>query len=100
MALSIPDVRSFRKADCDSDHCPAVAVSRESLSVSTREIQKIDVQYDLSKLIMKYGYNSFRSTFRKGLQLRRTQMTAWRSAPVGKVLEIISKSRSQRVKSI
>jgi hypothetical protein len=100
MALSVLNVRSFRKADCYSDHCPAVAVPRESLSVSKREIQNIDVEYDLSKLIMKYGENSFRSKFRTGVQLRRTQMIAWTSAPVGKALEIISKSRSKRVKSI
>jgi len=37
-----------------------VAVARESLPVSKREIQ-IDVKFYLSKLIMRYGENSFRS---------------------------------------
>jgi hypothetical protein len=41
MALSILDVRSFRRADCDSDHCPAAAVCRESRSVSKREIRRL-----------------------------------------------------------
>jgi len=54
-------VRSFRR--CDTDHFPVVAVAGESLSVSKREIQ-FDVKFDLSKLIMWYGENSFRSKSR------------------------------------
>lgn len=50
MALSVLDVRYFRRADCDTDHCPTVAVARESLSVNKLETQKIDVKFDLSKL--------------------------------------------------
>jgi hypothetical protein len=36
---NIPDVRSFRGADCDTDHCLVVASVRERLAVSKRAAQ-------------------------------------------------------------
>jgi hypothetical protein len=41
---SILDVRSFRGAECDTDHYLVVAKVRERLAVSKRTAQKIDME--------------------------------------------------------
>ena len=40
--MSILDVRSFRGADCDTDHYLVVAKVRERLALSTQGAQKFD----------------------------------------------------------
>ena len=47
----IPDVRSFREADCDTDHYLVVARVRERLAVSKLATQKFDGEiFNLRKL--------------------------------------------------
>jgi hypothetical protein len=41
---SILDVRYFRGADCDTDHCLVVAKLRERISVSKRARQNFDLE--------------------------------------------------------
>jgi hypothetical protein len=48
---SILDVRSFRAADCDSDHYLVVAKVRKRLAVGKRMFKKMDVErFNLKQL--------------------------------------------------
>jgi hypothetical protein len=51
MTSSLLDFRSFRGADCDTDHNLVVAIVREILVVNKQEAQKFEVQrFNLRKL--------------------------------------------------
>jgi hypothetical protein len=67
------EVRSFRGADCDTDHCLVVAIVRERLAVSKRAAQEIDMErYNLKKLNEGKLKNSVRLQSETSLQLWKT----------------------------
>ena len=42
--MSVPDVRTFRGAECNPDHCQMVAKVREKLAVGKHATQKFDAE--------------------------------------------------------
>jgi hypothetical protein len=70
---SVLDVRSFRGADCDAEHCLVIAKVRERLAVSKRTAQKIDTdRFSVKKLTRGLLKNSIRLQSETSLQLQNT----------------------------
>ena len=70
---SILDVRSYRGAERDSDHCLLVANIRETLAVSNQAAQKFDGKRLISGTYMSWKLgNSITLRLQTGLYLQRT----------------------------
>ena len=70
---SVLDVRSFREADCDTDHYLVFAKVRERLAVGKQSAQSFDRQrFNLRKLNGPEVRKKYRMRLQTGLQLWRT----------------------------
>jgi hypothetical protein len=61
---SILDVRSFRGADCDSDHYLVVAEVRERLAVNKRMVKEMDVERFNLKHLNEVGNKQYQVTIK------------------------------------
>jgi endonuclease/exonuclease/phosphatase family metal-dependent hydrolase len=72
---SVPDIRSFRGADCNTDHDLVVAKVGERLALSKQTTQNFDMKrFNLKKLNEVEGKNSTVLKSHIGSQLWKTQM--------------------------
>jgi hypothetical protein len=61
---NVLDVRTFRAADCDSDHCLVVAKVRKRLAVNKQRSQRFNMErFNLKKLNDAEGKEQFRVEF-------------------------------------
>jgi hypothetical protein len=95
---SILDDRSFRGADCDSDHYLVVAKVRERLAVSKRMVKKMDMErFNLKQLNEEEVKEQYQITVKISLQLWKTYMIMGTSIGHGKLLERTSSFQPKTV---
>jgi hypothetical protein len=83
---NVLDVRSFRAADCGSDHYLVVAKVRERLAVNKQRSQRFDMEsFNLKKLNEVEG----KEQFQIGLQLWKIWTQRWKLIVLMKRLERI-----------
>jgi hypothetical protein len=87
---NVLDVRSFRAADCDSDHYLVVTKGRERLAVNTQRSQRFYMErFNVKKLNDVEGKSNFELRSQIGLQLCKIWTQRWKLIVSGKRLERI-----------
>jgi hypothetical protein len=85
---SVLDVRSFRAADCDTNHCLLVAKIKERLAVNKQEQHKFHMQrFNLKNLNEVEGTEKYPLEVQIRLQLWKIWAVSWKLIVLGKRLE-------------
>jgi hypothetical protein len=84
--LNVLDVRSFRTADCDSDHYLVMANVTDRLAVDKQKLHRCNIErFNLKKLNEVEGKEKYRAVVSHRLQLWKIWTLRWKLIVPGKL---------------